>query len=387
MRHWRNAIYIVQSLEGLAGGLVNIFIPIYFLTLGYSIKEIFLYLIINNVSILLFFFLAGWLAEHFGLVNTIFMRLPVLFVYLFLLYGLNDKPWAFYVISVLSALEIAMYWFVVNIIFADNADKNEMGSQVAKFFAYPALVGMFMPLVGASILALLGFKVLFVVVALIYGASVVPLVITDRDARIFDFSMRSLSELWLSVRRILFREVNISYKKVINLCFTHKKYFGAEFFLSLIGEIEGYILPIFLFLTYKDILSIGKLAAFLSLGSALFTLFIGKYSDKFDKRHILRAGAVALMLVWLGRYLASTQIQFYILSILAGFFAVLVSVPFHAILYRNAKDTSVSNFIIFREIPTAIARTLTYLIGLLLLAKIKWTFVLAALSYSYLLFF
>jgi MFS family permease len=387
MKKWRNAIYVVQSLEGLAGGLVNIFVPIYFLSLGYGLKDIFLFFIVNNLAIALAFLLAGWLAEKVGLINTVIARLPILFINLFLLYNLKDYPSAFYLISVLSALEISLYWFVIHVVFANNSDESELGNQVAKFFAIPKLVGMFMPLIGASISAVAGFKALFVVVALIYGISIIPLVIAERDAKIIDFSAVGIKELWRQIRRLIFKEVEINLKRILKFCLTHKKYFTAEFFLGVIGEIEGYLLPIFLYLTFKNLLSVGALAAFLSLGSALFTLFVGSYTDKFDKKTILKSGALALAAVWVGRYFATTQAEFYVLSVLAGFFWVLVSVPFTAIIYKNAKTTHVANFVIFREIPISLGRTCLYLIGLLFVTKIKWSFILAALSYAYLLFF
>lgn len=123
--------------------------------------------------------------------------------------------------------------------------------------------------------------------------------------------------------------------------------FMPIYFLTL-----GYsALPIFIFLAFGNIFTIGFLATFLGLGAAIFTLFIGKHSDHIDKKRLLRVGAVIMALVWLGRYLAVDEISFYVLSILAGFFGVLIMVPFSSIFYINTKNNHIENFVIFREIP------------------------------------
>jgi MFS family permease len=180
--------------------------------------------------------------------------------------------------------------------------------------------------------------------------------------------------------------VKISWREIWYFFKKYKKYVGLEIFLGIIGEIENYILPIFLFLTFNNVLSIGFLASLLAAGSALFTLLIGRIIDKVDKNKFLRIGVMVMLIVFIGRYFAITQIQFYILSVCAGFFGVLISLPFNSIVYQNARQNKVENFIVFREIPIAFGRLLIYSCALLLISKIKLTFLLAALSYLLILF-
>jgi MFS family permease len=365
MKKLRQSIYAMQSIEGVAGGLVGVFIPLYILTLGYSVRNIFLFFIVNNFATALLFFLAAWLAQRIGISRLIMLRLLFLFAQFYFLFNLQAYPWSFYLIAVLSAFEIAFYWFSLHVVFAKSAEHGAMGEHVSNLFAIPSLFGLLVPLVGASVSILLGFHALFWLAGIFYLAAVLPL-----------FFAGSIPT-----------EVEISPSKIWGYCKKYKKYFGAEMLLNAIGEVEGYILPIFLFLTFHNILSIGVLAAFLGLGSALFTLFIGKFSDKTDKKKILRVSVLAMLLIWLGRYFAATQVQFYILSVLAGFFGVLISVPFTSMIYQNAKQSHVEDFVIFREIPVALGRILLYSLGLLVITKIKLTFLMAASAYLLMLFF
>ena len=47
LHEWRFSIYAMHSIDGIAGGLIGIFIPIYFLTLGYSVSQIFVFFILR----------------------------------------------------------------------------------------------------------------------------------------------------------------------------------------------------------------------------------------------------------------------------------------------------------------------------------------------------
>lgn len=354
----------MQTIEGLAGGLIGVFIPIYFLTLGYGLRDVFYFFIVNNLAILVLFLVAAAFAHRFGFAKTIGLRLLFLSANLFLLFNLKAYPNAFYLISLLSAAEIAFYWFPLHVIFAKATDHDKVDEHVSNLMALPALAKALLPFFGATITALFGFKALFVVAGVFYMASAVPLLFVGH----------------IPV------DVKISGAKIIEYVKRFKKYFAIETLLSAVGEVEGYLLPIFLFLLFKDVMAVGAVATYLSLGSALFTMIIGKYSNHGNGRAFLRAGALSMALVWLARFTAETQTAFYLLSVVAGFCGVLISVPFSSMIYRNAKDSHVEDFIIFRELPISLGRIALYLLALLIASSIKWSFVAAAVAYLALIF-
>lgn len=293
------------------------------------------------------------------------IRLLFLFLSLICLYNLKNLPESFYLISILSAAEIAFYWFPLHVVFAKSADSEAMGDHVSKLFAVPSLVSLAIPLLGAGITAQFGFKLLFIIAGLIHLASITPFLFIDSIPI----------------------EVRISLSRIIDYIKRYRKYFLAEFFLGISSEVEAYILPIFLFLTFHNIFSIGFLATFLGLGSAVFTLLVGKYSKVIDRKKFLRAGAIVMMIVWIGRYFSVNGISFYALSVLAGFLGALISVPFNSIFYINAKDNHVEDFVIFREIPISLGRAILYGGGLFLVSQVKLTFLFSSVSYLFLLFF
>lgn len=364
-KDWRYAVYAMQSFDSIAGGLIGIFMVIYFLTLGYSVSQIFIFYIINNLSILVLFFIAGFFSKRFGLAKTLSVRLIFLFLSLFLLYNLDENQVYFYWISVLSAAEISFYWFPLHVIFAKNSRADLMGSHVGKLFGIPKLIKLFVPLIGAGITYFFGFKALFLFAGIIYAIPVIPFFFIEKIPA----------------------EVNINFERILDYTRRYKKYFFAELFLSISDDIEYYVVPIFIFLTFRNIFSIGILTTFLSLGSAIFMMIVGKYSDKREKHKLMRIGAIAMMIIWLGFYFVTSQVAYFVLSFFSGFLGALISIPFRSIFYINAQDNHVEDFIIFREIPLSIGRVLLYGVGLFLVDQIKIIFLFSLLPFLYLMFY
>ena len=79
------AIYFMQMLEGIVGSLVGIFIPVFLYTLGFSLLEIFVFLIVYQISLSMGAFGAAVLARLTGFQQTFVLRLPLAYLYFFFL--------------------------------------------------------------------------------------------------------------------------------------------------------------------------------------------------------------------------------------------------------------------------------------------------------------
>jgi MFS family permease len=360
-----NAIYIMHSINGLAGSLVGIFIPIYFLGLGYSLFQIFVYWLVYGVGVLLSFIVTGYFAAKFGLRKSILAGFPFLFLFMILLYGLKSHPIPIYLVGIVSAISVGFYWFPLHVFFASNSTEGKMGKNVGKLFAFPQLIGILGPLVGGVIAGLGGFRLLILTSIVVYLLSAVPL-------------------FWIPELEI---PVTLNLSKLQELFKHYSSYFSIEFVENIREEMEGIIWPIFIFLTFRNIFSIGILGALLSLGSFVFMLFIGKYTDKMDKKIFMKAGSLIMIAIWILRYFVSGPIPYYSLTILAGFFGALIVIPFSAFYYNLAKKDNVAEFIIFREIPVTLGRIVLYSLALIIVSNIKITFLFTAFASIFYLFF
>jgi MFS family permease len=357
----------MHSIDGFAGALIGIFIPIYLLTLGYSVTRIFLFYITTYVGITILFFLAGYLAWHFGLKRTILLRFPFLLAYLIMLYFLPTHPTPLWLLATASSFNIALYWFPLHTIFTRASEHEEMGKNVGKLFALPKIAGIFAPLLGGLLTVSFGFGFLFFFAIILYLASAIPLFYVIELKQTIDFS----------------------FSKALKIFRRNPKYFVAEMCSNGSSVVEAVVWPIFIYLSFKNILSIGALGTLLGIGGILFTLFIGRSSDKMDKRFLLRLGALLMIAIWSMRYFGQNEILFYILTILAGFFSILITVPFASIGYGSAKkdEDGTSEFIITREVAVNVGRVLIFSVAILMVNNIKFSFLLSGLAQIYFLFF
>jgi len=367
MKKRLRAIFLMHSIDGFAGSLIGIFIPIYLLTLGYSVKQVFIFYIITYAALTGFFFLAGYCASRWGLKRTILLRFPCLLFYLVALYYLPTKALPLSLLALVNAFNMAFYWFALHIIFTHASEHGEIGNNVGKLFALPKLAGTFAPLLGGFMAVSFGFGFILLLAIILYLVSAIPLLYTDELKQAIDFNLG----------------------KAIKIFRRHPRYFVGEMFNTGTSVVESVIWPVFIYLSFKDILSIGALGTLLGIGGILFTLFIGRSSDKTDKRFLLRLGALLMIAVWSMRYFGQNEILFYILTILAGFFSILITVPFASIGYGSAKkdEDGTSEFIITREVAVNIGRVIIFSVAILMVNNIKFSFLLSGLAQIYFLFF
>ena len=359
------AIYIFHSIDGLANSLIGIFIPIYLLTLGYSLVQVIIYYLIQTTVLMLSTFVAGFIGSKFGINRMLLIRLPFLLISLFLLYSLPEKAIPIYAIALFQGFQSALYWTALNILFTQKAESNSMGRDLGRMYAWPQIASIFAPLLGGIIIIAFSFKILIGIALAIFAISYLPLLLT-RPAKI---------------------SFKFEFNKGVKLFRKYPKYFYAEIMDNFGEETEGFIWPVFVYLSLGSITSVGTVGTLLSLSSFVFTLYIGRLSDKFKKNTLIKAGAILLLLVWLARFAFGGALLYYVFTVLAGIFAILFLVPYHSRLFKLAKRNKIDEFFIFREVPVWLGRLAMLILALVFVGNFKMLFPIAGLVYLYFLFF
>ena len=353
-------IYLHSSIQGFALSLISIFIPIYLLKLGYSLNQVIIFYIFYFISIAIFSFFSAMLSTKVGLKHTILLRIPLTVIFLLGLYLLPTLKLPINLIAILGGFESILYWIPIHSLFARYSDKEHRAAEVSKWTSFPKIASMAGPLIGAFIAITLGFSILFIITITILLLSVIPLFFTKEIKPHVEFSIKRMS---------------IFFKKDL-------KFFGGVAANSARGLVDSLFWPIFVFLILKTIWSVGLVGALVSISSIWFILFIGKVSDRVNKKNILKIGGLLLAIVWFLRIFAFDSLFIYSLTVAAGFFAVLIHIPFSAITYNkiNKHKKFRDEFIVFREIPVAIGRLTLLLIVLVVTSKFIVSFSLAILT-------
>lgn len=354
----------MNSVEGLSWSMIGLFVPLYFLSLGYSLEIVFVYYIIQNLVILLASFLALYLGKHISLQKILIIRFPILLSFLYLLYNLSSAGNALYVLAILDGIQAAFFYFPLHVIFAKFVHKTEMEKETAKLMAIPQAVTMFGPLIGGFVVLVFGFKVLFALACILFVIEFLPILDTKIVAVKYKIDLKTAV---------------VYYRK-------HKKYFFAEIVNNISEEIEGVIWPIFVYVSLLNVASVGAVGSLLAISTALFTYIIGKVLNKKNKLVMMKVSVFFIAIVWLLRFVFAGEMIFYVLTVLSGLAYTVFSVPYYSKIYSRAKRENTAVFFAFREIPIAIARVAVFVLAIIFAEDLKMLFPIAGLVYVYFLF-
>ncbi|MBT3865950.1 MFS transporter [Candidatus Woesearchaeota archaeon] len=346
--------------------MIGIFIPIYLLTIGFSLTQVLVLFLVEWTVFGLFAPLYALIISKVGLKEIIILRTVLLPVLLFLLHLLKYNEFLqkyVYLIVIPLAITAALHTMSIQSLFGKHMGTKKHGTKTAKLVALPGLFSILAPVIGGLVAGIFGFGALFFLASVMLIVSLIPILVFKENVDHPSFNFLVFHKL--------------------------KKYVKEMFMIGVIG-FSGFvfmgILPIALYLTIGDVSSLGLLFGLFSLVSALLIIFTGKLSDKIGIRKVFRIGVlgVGLVLCLMGYYFGT--MIFVGLAIVSGFFAPFRGVPFETHLYNVArKNKSVLEFLAFKEFSFFIGRALFLVVIILLGSRLDLAYYIGGIS-SLLLF-
>lgn len=355
-------VHSAQTLRSVALSVVSIYVPIYLLTLGYTLSEvIFFYAILHSFGLLVTFAVVTRLINRFGTLFTIKWYYPFQILFLALLFFLEKEGIPLWLIAVVGGTANVLYYVPLNMILLRNTNVNKLGSDLATFFALPKMFGIIGPIISALLIPIIGFWWVFTV-------AIIGLF----------FSYLPLAGLYEKPRG----EV-IAWSRIWNLLKKRKSVFMLEGLDNILEETEWFW-GIYVFLLIGSLSAPGIVGALASLGGVAFTFFVGAKVNKNTSRYIL-LGSLALMGVAIGRMFVDTPVWAYVLTIGASFAFMIFLVSYTSMIYKRVKKDDEEEFIILREIPTVLGRLVVFGLILLMVRNLKFLFLFPILVLALLL--
>ncbi len=324
-------IYFNQVIETFAISLVSIFIPIYLLDNGFSVLESFTFMLVYWGAMFLFTPIAAEISSKIGFKHTIIYRAPLLIVFFSTLLFIEYLSSIILFIALLGGFSSILYWVSTNAEFVKNTSDSSQSKQIGYLNALPQISATVAPLISAFILTVLGFPMLFVIVISLVIISQIPFLLTGDYKE--KFSVRKGEWLFLDKR------------------------------FSLLFLIQGVIFSnefltwnVFIFQKF-GLISMGLSATLFGAGMAVFTFFVGNVSSNSRRRrNILIIGALGYTLTCIVRISTTTPLEAILISLLAGIFTTLVSLPIYSEFCGRAKKDRVINWVTFRDVWLASGR-------------------------------
>ena len=370
-------LYSSTVMMNFAVSLVNIFEPVFIF--GLFIKN---HDLGASLSYLLYFYLAVYIpyfffvplgakfAKRFGYEYSIALSTIFLIgIYLFLYFG-ERSVWYLALAAVSYVLQKAFYWPAYHFNFCRFSHGSDRGREISNLSALISLVFILGPLVGGWLLELYDFSVLFLVASILILASNVPMLLTKEK----------------------FKPTKFPYLAAIKRVFARQ---NRRFFWASIGYGEELILlviwPVFIYRVVTDYLQLGVLTSLATAVTTVIFLFIGRFADKMNRRGIIRISGIFYALSWFLRLLSRSILGVFLLDSFSRVAKQAISIPITAMVYDEARESSVSEVIVFYEMALVAGKIIAMVLCLILLQFFApgWNamFMLAGLmTFLYLLF-
>jgi len=325
-------IYFNQVIETFAISLISIFVPIYLLENGFPLIAAFSFMLTYWGAMFLFAPIAAEISSRIGFKHTIIGRAPLLILYFSLLFLLGYVSDYILFVAMLGGFCSILYWVSTNAEFVKAADEERSAKQIGYLNALPQISAVAAPLISAVILTTLGFPIIFLIVIALIVVSQVPFLLTSDYKEKFTLKMR---KSWL---------------------FLDKRFFALFAIQGVIFSNDFLFWGVFVFQKF-GLISAGLTASLYGAGMAIFTVIIGKVSSESHKRrNMLILGAIGYAFISIVRISTATPMEAFLISMLAGIFTTLISMPIYVEFSGCAKKEGILNWVTFRDFWLAAGR-------------------------------
>ncbi len=360
------ALYTNRLIQQVAAGLLGLFLPVFLFQKYQSIN---LVLIFYLFDFALYLFLAApgaMMASRLSFRQALRFSVIGGTIYYICFYFFDYNILLFSILALIAVnFDRMFYWVPYHSGFAKFTDKKTRGRTIAILSSAASLIGVALPLIAGFIISQYTFNVLFLIIIIVYASSVIPFFIIPAINEYYTFNYRQTWQLLFHPRD---RKILLTYMAA-----------GAE-------DIIGFaIWPIFIWQVLAgNYQAIGFVSSLIILVTILVQLIIGNYTDKFNKKRLLRYGTIFYSLGWLLKIFVQTGFQIFIASSYHNFAAVAMRTPFDALMYEKAADAGhyVDEYTVLREMALCLGRMamILVLLGLFNFFGLNYAFIFAAIA-------
>lgn len=361
-------LYLHMLFQSFAVSLLQIFVPVYLLAVGFALPKVLFYLLVEWTVFGLFSPLYAKLIQKLSMRNVIILRIPVFFAVLMLLTFFESSlviQEFYYLIAVLNGFSGSLYTLATTSLFAESMGERNHGEKTGKFIAIPRLTAVAGPAVGGILSTFAGFPALFIFTTLLLLVSIIPISFIKKPVK------RSIVKL-----------------NVFKTIFSRKREFAFLMFYGIKAVAVFIVLPMAIYLSFQSTLSMGFLVSIISFLSAIFMIYIGKISDRHTHWKILRSGAFlsSIVLFLIGMFMNHWLLVPF--SLLIGIVGVVMDVPYENHIYnRSRKYGHPLEFLAFKEFSLFAGRLVFFVILILAGKNLDLAFYLGSLSSASFMFF
>ncbi|MCH7730265.1 MFS transporter [Patescibacteria group bacterium] len=321
-------IYIYQVTQGL--GLAK----------STSVILVLAYFFLILTTKLITFSISEDLSRKIGFKGIIWLSGIPFLVFIVSLVFASSYPYLFLLAAISWGIHAGFFWWGYHGYFIKTEDSEHFGQGVGEANFLETIASVLAPIVGALITTYFGFNTLFIFSGLFMIAGLL-LLGKDHDKR---------------------QRRDIKFKEVLGLIRTHKSISLAYMGSSAESVLYSTIWPLFLFLFFGQVISLGAIVSVAALVASIFSIAVGDWVDRQGERTIIALGAPLSALSWILRILNKSFPVFIIADSLENFGQRMVNLPLNALTYKKALEAESAKAILFRETTMIMGALLVLLI-------------------------
>ena len=345
---------LYQTIVALANGMMGLFLPIFlFQQFNYSIYWVIIFYLVGHFLYALLVPFGAMMMNKVGLKKSIIIGRSLVIPFYICLYFFHNDPLLFAILANVVLLFFRLfYWVPYHVDFARFTDGKYRGRQMAYLAVLGYMVSIGGPLLAGLLLSQFSFGFLFILVIIITALALIPLSKLSKTKAKFEFSYKQT-----------FKELFKRGNHRLGIAYLAD---GAQ---NLVGVI---IWPIFIYqILQQEYMTVGAVTSLIIIGTIIFQLLMGKYTDEFPKRKLMHIGSSFYALGWLAKAFVATALQVFVVGTFHSFMAIILRTPFDALRYEQFANTGsyVDEYTVLREISINIG---CVLMGLLLIVLISF---------------
>ncbi len=354
-------LYLTLFLRTLAFTIIGVFVPLYMIReLNFTIPKTLFFFIIFDLSMLIFTPIGAKLTHYIGVKHTILLSFPFHIAYIIMLGLMKPFPALYYSAPVLSGIANGLFWIGFHSEFSKDSDNKNSGKEVSLLFAIPLVVGIIGPLLGAFIATQFGFNILYTISSALLALAAFPFMLaadnkTDGNIKLGNVFKNPLKDL-------------VGYIS-----------YGMRDYASIL------LWPIFIFFILGTYIAIGSLGSAIAFVNVIFSIFIGKVSDRINKTKLLKIASIIDSGTWTIRHLFKGILTIFGVTAVSAFATLAMYIPFTALTYDKINRHNKMEYLIFRELGLCIGRIL--ILSAAIIMPLEYAFFIIAVSNLLLFFF
>jgi MFS family permease len=340
-------LYFSTIIVNFGLAMVMFWEPVYLYQIGYSLQKIVSFYLVTYVAYMIFMPLGAKFAKRYGYEASLAIGTSLYALFYISLYFVQFYPPFFYVAALILTLQKMFYWPAYHANFAKYIGKDEEGREISLMTVATSLVYIIGPALAGFIIVQFGYGVLFALVSIIFFASNIPILITK--------------EVFTREHFSYFKSFKTLFRKEHRQEFLAYLGFGEEFVVLVIW-------PVFISKIIGDVFDLGVVVALATLVTSMVTLYVGKLTDKNNKKNILSLSSAFYSLSWFIRTFVVNATGVFFLDTFSRLGKNTLSVPLTTITYDRAKIITADSHqhimtrVVFFEMSLVIGKLLAILL-------------------------